>query len=152
MLLGERANELADFNDLRRIEPQRWFVENEYLWIVNECLSESDTLTIAARQVTDDAPTNVVNMQTFHRSFDLRRDGSGGYFFDARNETQKICDFHFRINGGIFRHVPQGTARSHGILQNVTARHGARSFGGGHEACQHTHGGCFSGAVGAEKS
>ena len=41
---GQALNQLSDFNDLFGIETDGWFVKNQYGWIMQERLRQSDPL------------------------------------------------------------------------------------------------------------
>ena len=45
--MGQLADELADLLDLVRIEPGGGFVQNDYLWIVDQRLGQRHALPIA---------------------------------------------------------------------------------------------------------
>ena len=45
---GKAFDQLSDFDDLFRVKPHRWFIENEDRRVMNERLRQTDTLTIAS--------------------------------------------------------------------------------------------------------
>ena len=42
----ERLYERAHVNDLGRVKARGWLVQNQNLWVIDECLCEIDTLTL----------------------------------------------------------------------------------------------------------
>jgi hypothetical protein len=50
---SETLDQLPNLDDLFGIEPDGWFVQNQYGGIMKQCLRQPDSLTISAREIPD---------------------------------------------------------------------------------------------------
>ena len=69
----QAPDEFPDLNDLFRIQADGWFVENEDRRVMNERLSETDTLPVTPGKVSNQPMLHRAQTQTF----DFTRQGGG---------------------------------------------------------------------------
>ena len=70
VITSEPLDELARLDDLLRVKARRWFVENQNVRVVKNCLGQADALTIAFRQLAAVAVCHVTGAGSVHREID----------------------------------------------------------------------------------
>ena len=63
MVSAEALDEVADLDDLLRVEADGGLVQNENRRVAEQSLRNADTLLVALRQVADETSVDVVNLR-----------------------------------------------------------------------------------------
>src|SRR5580704_1231576 len=148
----QRANQLADFDYLARIESYSRLIENQHFGIAQDRLRDSDALPITLRQFADELAPHVLEPAGLERIFDsiarrLRID-----LAHARAEFEQRVDAEVGIQDHIFRQVADAPARLERMLGDVEpADHGA-TRGGREKSREDSHDRRLARAVGAQQS
>ena len=152
VISGETFDQVAHFDDLLGIEADGWFIENDYIGIVDQGLGDSYALLIAAGEALDELVALVFEAGFFDGVLDAGFAFIGGDIFDARDEIEIRVHGHVRIERRIFWEITDAAADFDRIGVDIVAGYAGGAAGGGHEARQDAHRGGFAGAVGAEKT
>ena len=105
MIAGELFDQLPGFDDLFRIEAGGRLVEDEHVGIVDQRLSETDTLTIAFRQLRRQAARHVVDARAHHHLLHALAPFGRWNALDFGDERQVFVDGHVRVEGRRFGKV-----------------------------------------------
>lgn len=73
MLLPQQLDEVADFNNLLRVQTHGRLVEDEHLRVADERLRDADALAVALGEVFDDPPVHVADADDLADFLDVLR-------------------------------------------------------------------------------
>ncbi len=137
---------------LFRIESRRGLVENEDVGIMDQGLSETDSLTVTLGKLVDELLPNVRDLTPLDDRFDAPVYSRATESFDAGHELQVIEDRHLGIKRRCFRQIADPALDVERRLEDVETRYRRRAFCGWYEACEDSHGGGFACSVWSQES
>ena len=150
--MAEAFDELADFKFLVRVQAVGGFVENQHLWIVQECLGEAGPVAVALRERVDRLLGHGIEEAGLDGAFDRV------IFFGAFEATDRCAKFeesddrHVIVErGGLGEVADFGFGLAWVVDDRDPADLGIAG-GGRDEAGDHAHGGGFSGAIWSEET
>ena len=71
MVFAELPDQVADFDDLVRIQTDRWLVQNQHSRIAQQCLRNADALAVTFGKVTDQARVYIGNLDQTANLFNV---------------------------------------------------------------------------------
>ena len=151
VILAQRADQVADLDDLLGVETYRRLVEDDDLGRADESAGDAHALAVALGQVLDDALADVTDA---HHLADLTDVGLAGELAALQLvvEAQVLVHRHVQVEGGLLGEVADLLFGVEGISQHVDACHADPSRGGGEVAREDVHGGGLTRAVGPEEA
>ena len=149
---GEPPDQLADLDDLVRVQAGSGFVEDDDLRVVYEGLGQGGALAVSLGKFTYD-----LAVHGFKPTFLQHHVGAFAEFRAAeapraRHEVQVRPDFHVHVQGKHLGQVPDDLAHAQRILEHVHAPDGGRAARGVEIGRQDLHGRRFARAIGAEQA
>src|SRR6516164_9154738 len=111
MLAGEAVDEPPDLVDLARVEADRRLVEHQHRRIVDDCLRESDALTIALGKLAADTMGHVGEAANLQHALDRFLNFGAPQSAELRDKAQVGLDAHVGIERRRLRQIPYPAAR-----------------------------------------
>ena len=151
MVLAERADEVADLDDLLRVEADRGLVEDDDGRIADEGLGDADALPVALREVADEAVLDVVDLRNLADLFEVTLAVEPARL-DVVDEVQVFLHRHVDVERRLLGEEADELLRLVRVFEDVDAADLGLAGRGGEVAGEDVHRGGFPRAVGAEES
>jgi hypothetical protein len=135
-----------------RVQAGGRFVQDQDFGVVQDRLSQSDTLLVALRELAAEAGRDVGDARLLHRRVDLRPQRLGSHAADPADEQQVVADGHVRVERRRFRQVADAALGLERLIEDVEPGNDGLAGGGRHVARQDAHGRGLAGPVGAEEA
>src|SRR5207247_963038 len=104
-IAGELTNELADLDDLTRVQADRRLVENEDRGVVNQCLRKPHPLPVPLREVAGQTLAYVSEATGLQHTRDGVGEVASRHRFDASDELQIALHCHVDVKRRSLRQV-----------------------------------------------
>jgi hypothetical protein len=121
MACRERADQLAQLDDLPRVETVGRLVEDQHLGLIEQRLRDHHPLTIAPRQLGDRELADCIEGEPRAARLDRARQGAGIETLEAAHEGEELVDPHAGVKGHVLGHVADPAARLQAVLDDVEA-------------------------------
>ncbi len=115
MLPAELADELANGDDLLRIEADGRLVEDQHLGVVQDRSGEPDALAVSLRERADHLPADVGEEAALERFAEPLAARAAIHPLEAGAVGEVLPDAHLGVAGDALRQVTQIAAHSDGV-------------------------------------
>ena len=147
MILPQLTDEIADLDDLQRIQAYGGFIQNDDPWVSEQGLGNTNTLAIAFGKGGNTASADFGDFCLLYHCFDLvcQRRSAQAFGFSHEAQVFERCFIH--IKGWLFRQVANQFLGFFRLFENIITFDFDMSSGGGEATGHDIHGGRFSGAI-----
>jgi len=121
MILPEALDQLADLDDLLRVQADGRLIEDQRLRISEQGLCKTDPLAVSFRQVADQSSLHTVDCQLLHDFIDLFFSLRLRNFFQLRDEFQIFQNSHIRVERRNFGQIPYRLLCLFRFLKNIVS-------------------------------
>ena len=152
MVLAQLPDQLPDLDDLERIQTDRRLVENDDLRVSENRLCDPDPLSVAFREVFDQACAHFGQSGPFFDALHLFIKRIPPQSLRAADKEQVLVGGHIGVERRQLGQIPDLFFRIHGVLVNVQSVDGDRAGGRGKAPGDDVHRGGFSRAIRTQES
>src|SRR5690606_10298010 len=149
---ADLPDQLAHLANLRRVQPDRGFVEDQNRRFVYQRLGQPDALAHALRQAGDHAVGPVEQVDHAQRLFDAHRARPTAQAVQAGDVLDKLPDGHLFVQRDGFGQITDLPAGLKRLAEHVVAGDGGCAVVGRHVTGEDAHGGRLAGAIRAQKA
>ena len=152
MILTQRLDQAADFNDLPGIQAGGRLIQDDHIRVANQRLRQANPLLIPLGKVFDQAFAHLANARQFAHIFHMRAHARVAHVLDRAYKPQIFFHRHIGIQWGHLRQiadVPLGLAR---FIQDIEAIQRHLPSGSGDIAGDDVHRGAFPRSIAPQKT
>ena len=152
MRSAQAADQVADLDDLDRIQPHRRFVENDHPRLTQKRLSDADALPVTLRKIADAPAHHVAGTSLLRHLFDLRRQFCAAQALRFADETQIFQRRLVHVQRRLLWQIADEPLRGVRFLEHIMAADRDTARRRRQTARHDVHRRRFSGAVWSEKT
>ena len=149
---GQRADDVAHLDDLRRVEPVGGLVQDQHRGLVEERLRDRHALAKALGERAHREVADGLESQSLANPVHGRARRCAGEALDGPHEAEELAHPHALVERGVFSDVADLLTSAHGMGDWVEAGNLHPTRRGGQIAGQDAEDRRLAGAVGAEES
>ncbi len=140
-LTAEVADQIANRDDLTRVETHGRLIEDQHLRAVEDCRREANTLAVAFRQGLDHLAADVGEQAPLDRRVDCRACGRTRHSGELGAPREVLLHPHFGVERDVLGEVPEIAFGRDRLAGDVLAAHQHPTGGRRQKAGEHADGG-----------
>ena len=151
MILAQRADQVADLDDLLGVKAHRGLVKNNNAGVADQRARNAHALAIALGKIADHAAAHVADMHHVAHLGEMCLAAQRAAL-EVIVEAEILVHSHVQVQRGLLGEVADLPLGIKGVVQNDNARHADAAGCAGEVAGENIHSGRFAGAVRAEEA